>query len=202
MFLHHKPYLPAARWFSCGRQCSLDQFSLTFFGLETLVYFSCYQKKVRENTSSKKSINFDSQRNYSLAEISEFSPSIHSNFEREIVILRNCNGPAVHTSYKGVNFFFHSFIFMRPRALRFYTVATSGILFRQISSKVPSNFHYKVHSTICNFTKVQVPCNQARTQGGCRGCIPSPDLKRCWHYTWFHWKSSPKIFLYCTLLNR
>jgi len=22
-----------------------------------------------------------------------------------------------------------------------------------------------------------------RTQGGCRGCIPPPDLKRCWHDT-------------------
>ena len=41
---------------------------------------------------------------------------------------------------------------------------------------------------------------QARTQGGgCRECTPPPDLKRCWHDTWFHWKSSPKIFLYCTL---
>jgi len=38
---------------------------------------------------------------------------------------------------------------------------------------------------------------QARTQGGCRGC-PPPDLKRCWHGTWFHWKSSPKYF--CTAL--
>jgi len=28
-----------------------------------------------------------------------------------------------------------------------------------------------------------------------------PDLNRCWHETWFHWKSSPKIFLYCTLLS-
>jgi len=29
--------------------------------------------------------------------------------------------------------------------------------------------------------------SQARTQGGgCRRCIPSPDLKRCWHDTWFH----------------
>jgi len=43
---------------------------------------------------------------------------------------------------------------------------------------------------------------QTRTQGGCRGCIPPPDPKRCWHDTWFHWESSPKIFLYCTLLNR
>jgi len=40
---------------------------------------------------------------------------------------------------------------------------------------------------------------QALTQGGCRGCIPPPDLNRCWHDTWFHWKSSTKIFLYCTL---
>jgi len=32
---------------------------------------------------------------------------------------------------------------------------------------------------------------QARTQGG---CIPPPGLKRCWHDTWFHWKSSPKYF--------
>ena len=37
---------------------------------------------------------------------------------------------------------------------------------------------------------------QAQTQGGCRGCIPPPDLKRCWHDTWFHWKSSLKYF--CT----
>ena len=43
--------------------------------------------------------------------------------------------------------------------------------------------------------------DQARTQGGgCIPCIPPPDLQRCWHDTWFHWKSSPKIFLYCTLL--
>jgi len=34
---------------------------------------------------------------------------------------------------------------------------------------------------------------QARTQGG---CIPPPDLKRCWHDAIFHWKSSPKYF--CT----
>jgi len=25
---------------------------------------------------------------------------------------------------------------------------------------------------------------------------PTTDLKRCWHDTWFHWKSSPKYF--CT----
>jgi len=31
------------------------------------------------------------------------------------------------------------------------------------------------------------------------GCIPPPELERCWHDTWFHWKSSPKIFSYCTL---
>jgi len=40
-------------------------------------------------------------------------------------------------------------------------------------------------------------CSQARTQGGCRGCIPPPDLNRCWNDTWFHWKSSPKYF--CTV---
>jgi len=43
-------------------------------------------------------------------------------------------------------------------------------------------------------------CAQARTQGVMHP--PPPDLERCWHDTWFHWKSSPKIFLYCTLLNR
>jgi len=38
-------------------------------------------------------------------------------------------------------------------------------------------------------------CFQARTQGGDAGDeSPPPDLKRCWHDTWFHWKSSPK---YC-----
>ena len=42
---------------------------------------------------------------------------------------------------------------------------------------------------------------QARTHGGMQGMHP-PHLKRVLHETWFHWKSSPKIFLYCTLLNR
>jgi len=30
----------------------------------------------------------------------------------------------------------------------------------------------------------------------CRGCIPPPDLERCWHDIWFHLKPSPKYF--CT----
>jgi len=33
------------------------------------------------------------------------------------------------------------------------------------------------------------------------GMHPPPDLNRCWHDTWFHWNSSAKVFLYCTLLN-
>ena len=46
---------------------------------------------------------------------------------------------------------------------------------------------------IVYFLKGSRSCVQARTQGG---CIPPPDLKRCWHDTWFHWKSSTKYF--CT----
>jgi len=41
---------------------------------------------------------------------------------------------------------------------------------------------------------VNMAIQQARTQGGCRGCIPPTNLKRCWHDTWFHQKSSPKYF--------
>jgi len=33
-------------------------------------------------------------------------------------------------------------------------------------------------------------------RGGAGDASPPPDLKRCWHGTWFHWKSSPKYF--CT----
>jgi len=32
--------------------------------------------------------------------------------------------------------------------------------------------------------------HQARTQRGMQGMHSPPDLKRCWHDTWFHWKSS------------
>jgi len=42
----------------------------------------------------------------------------------------------------------------------------------------------------------------ANTGGDAGDACPPPDLKRCWYDTWFHWNSSPKIFLYCTLLNR
>jgi len=40
-----------------------------------------------------------------------------------------------------------------------------------------------------------VVCFVAR-RGHRGGCITPLDLKRCWHNTWFHWKSSPKCF--CT----
>ena len=52
-----------------------------------------------------------------------------------------------------------------------------------------------------------LPNHKSRvTRRGHRGdagdASPPPDLKMHWHDTWFYWKSSPKIFLYCTLLNR
>jgi len=34
------------------------------------------------------------------------------------------------------------------------------------------------------------------------GMHPPTRPKECWHDTWFHWKSSPKIFLYGTLLAK
>jgi len=46
---------------------------------------------------------------------------------------------------------------------------------------------------------------QARTQGEMQGMHPPTwpkKMLRCWHDTLFHWKSSPKIFLCCTLLAK
>jgi len=37
--------------------------------------------------------------------------------------------------------------------------------------------------------------------GGMQGMHPPQDPTRCWHDTWFHWKSSPKRFSYCSLFN-
>ena len=43
--------------------------------------------------------------------------------------------------------------------------------------------------------------SRRRHRGGAGDASPQPDLKRCWHDTWFHWKSSPKICLYSALLK-
>jgi len=48
-----------------------------------------------------------------------------------------------------------SFQSSHPRLTRFSAGAISFALFRQISSKVSSNFPYKVYSNIPNFTKIK-----------------------------------------------
>jgi len=61
-----------------------------------------------------------------------------------------------------------------------------------------------MRSTVTQKAEIFIGTTSGRRghRGECRRCIPPPDLQRWWHDTWFHWISSAKIFLCCTLLNR
>jgi len=53
-----------------------------------------------------------------------------------------------------------------------------------------------------DLTGIQTQPTRRGHRGDAGDASPPPDLKRCSHDTWFHWKSSPKIFLYCILLAK
>jgi len=76
--------------------------------------------------------------------------------------------------------------------------STMRMLFKQNSRKLKKKFinlRYwkKTFITAHSFDWFQ---SGADTRGMQGMHPPQPDLKWCWHDTWFHWKSSPKYF--CT----
>jgi len=59
---------------------------------------------------------------------------------------------------------------------------------RHQSLSLPRTSHRRASFHRCRRLALQ-SLSGKRTQGGCNGCTPPPDIERCWHDTWFHCKS-------------
>ena len=76
-----------------------------------------------------------------------------------------------------------------------YLIFWTGLL-----TKTPAPYHfpikYHLHHIRISMFHSRSHVDRCGHRGDAGDASPPPDLKRCWHDPWFHWKSSPKYF--CT----